>query len=111
MTEHQREYFNPAGAIQGGIRVLSVTTSASSEQSLTEFATERVELKCDVPFWITFGVSTVTDPDETATSGNGRTFRVEAGEPYHVHVVAGTNDKFKVKGVGAGTLRWYVYNG
>jgi hypothetical protein len=111
MTEQQREWFNPSGPIEGENRALAITTAASAEQTLEEFVGEMIEFAADVPFYLTVGPTPVTDPDGAATSGAGRTKRIEAGELFKVRVVDGVNDRFKARGVGAGTLRWNKYNG
>lgn len=106
---------NIAPPIQGSIRVLSVTTSASSTQDLTEFLSDSskrtgpryITFICDVAWYITFNSSTtITDPDSTSTSGNGRTWLVPASQPYHVRVTP-RHPYFKARGSASGTLRWY----
>ena len=93
---------------EGNISYLALTTSASSLQSLTAppGGTAIYTFISDVQFWITFGNTAVTDPDETATSGNAVPWRVPADTAFHVKVRRGQAD-FKAKGSAGGVLRWY----
>lgn len=93
------------------IRVLAVTTSASAVQDSGITRGPRyVTFICDVACYITFGkdgTNTVTDPDGTAASGGGRTWRLAADQPqaFLVNTVA---RYFKARGTASGSLRWYV---
>ena len=95
---------------EGNIEVLALTTSASAEQDLGSSAIGRfVTFICSARFYITFGtVGAVTDPDDTATSGGGRTWEVPADTEFHVRIVGPHMQAFKAKGASAANLRRYV---
>ncbi len=98
---------------EGAIRVLAVTTSASSVQDalgsdlpIRSFVT----FICDQDCYLTFtaaGSNTITDPDATATTGNARTWLVPAKQPFNV-VLTNTDRYFKARAAGSGMLRWYI---
>src|SRR5688572_17217193 len=94
------------------IRVIDVTTSASTVQDtgVNDGAPRFITMISDVAFYVTFsknGTNTVTDPDGTATSGGGRTWRVPADQPFHA-TIGKVERYFKARGTAAGTLRWYI---
>ena len=109
------DYEKMAAAIlpprQGDIRVLAITTSASAVQdSEVSSGPHFITLICETAFYITFtanGTNVITDPDGTATSGNARTMLVPANQPTPF-IVSQMERYFKVRGTGAGTLRWYL---
>ena len=95
---------------QGNIYVLSVTTSASSEQDIGIDEADKSQywtFVCDVDCYVTFGGSTVTDPDETTASGDGRTWLLSAGQPQAFVLDRGSR-YFKAKGSASGKLRYYA---
>lgn len=115
--------------VEGSIFVLAITTAASAEQDFTSssyfnngtIAPQFITMKCSVRWYITFkDVTGVTNPDETQTSGNGRTWEVAPDEPFCVRIgansasaggAAGTLDLrrfFKVKGSASANLRFYA---
>lgn len=101
---------------EGNIEVLSLTTSASAEQELSVPQSSEgryVHFIADVAWYVTFsddgnvvGRSAVTDPSESATTGDGRTWRVPADTVLAI-VPTRITRFFKAKGSGSGTLRWY----
>lgn len=98
---------------QGEIRVLALTTSASAVQDTGIAAggqTRFVTVVSNVDAYITFsddGTNTITDPDETNTSTDARTWLLTAGVP-QPFTVSPVERYFKAKGSAAGYLRWYV---
>lgn len=82
--------------VEGSIWVLGLTTSASAEQDFASasyfngsFTAQFVTMKCSVRWYITFkDVTGVTNPDETATSGAGRTWEVAPDEPFPVRIAS-----------------------
>lgn len=97
---------------QGELGVVAVTTSASAAQDtgVTSGGPRWVTFKADVNCYITFGVdgtTTITDPDGTAVSGNGRTWELTAGIPEPFLISSKVDRYFKVRGTGAGYVRWY----
>lgn len=101
---------------EGNIEVLSLTTSASSEQELSVPQSSEgryVHFIADVVWYVTFSTnghvnnrSEVADPDENATSGDGRTWRIPADTVLAI-VPTRITRFFKAKGSASGTLRWY----
>lgn len=96
---------------QGEIRALAITGTASAEQDLGEDAQTRhsyMRFISDVKFWITFHdvAGGTTDPDETAVTGDGRTWMVPASQAENFRADR-LGRYFKVKGSAVGTLRWY----
>lgn len=95
---------------EGNILVLALTTSASSAQDLgAEGSAEQGywTFISDVDCYITFGAAdSVADPDETATSGDGRTWYMPAGLPQHFELDRRSR-YFKAKGTASGHLRYY----
>lgn len=57
--------------------------------------------------YIKIGGSSVDDPDETATSGAGRCWRIPADTEWTKHLRA-DQTHFKIKGDAAAQFRWYV---
>lgn len=98
---------------EGAISVLALTTSASAVQDtgiVSGTVARFVTLVSDVACYVTFsddGTNTITDPDETNTSTNARTWRIGADQPANF-TITGTERYFKAKGSAAGYLRWYV---
>lgn len=97
---------------EGAIRVLALTTSASAVQDTGVSSGQAyVTLIADVACYVTFGAdgtNTVTNPDETAATGGGRTWRLAADQPQSFLVQSGADRYFKAKGSASGYLRWYV---
>ena len=88
--------------------VASVTTSASSALETGVAGNgQHITIISDALLYIKFGDSTVDDPDDTATSGNGRAFMIPANTEWHRYVKA-TQTHFKVKAGAAGKVRWYL---
>jgi len=100
---------------EGDIRVLSVTTAASAIQDTGVEAgaaggPRTVKFIGSVAFYVTFagnGGNTVTDPDGTATTGDGRTWLVPANTEW-CEPVSPRERYFKVRGTGSGTVRWRI---
>lgn len=93
---------------EGNINVVSLSTSASSAVDLGDsLGYTWLHFIADQDFYITFGdSSSVTDPDETATSGGGRTWYVPSGTIFSVQYNLRSR-YMKHKGAASGTLRWY----
>jgi len=112
MSIYQIEKIRPP--TEGTIRVVALTTSASAEQDLgldPMTTGERSYLFIsDVDCYITFSsdgiAGSVNDPDETAVTGDGRTFRLPAGMIVS-YMVQPCQRYFKVKGSTTGYLRYY----
>ena len=107
---------NVSGPIEGQIRVLALTTSASAVQDLTEFMADSslrrgevwVTFVCSARWYMTCGsTSTITDPDSTSTSGNGRCWEIPADVPFPFRVTKKTA-YFKARGSASANLRWTV---
>lgn len=113
------DYLKSACAVKsprmGSISALVLSTSASTTQDtgVTTGGPMWVTFICDVAWYVTFsadGTTTITDPDATAVSGNGRTWRVGADSPLNVLISSKVDRYFKARGSDAGTLRWYASN-
>ena len=100
--------------IEGNIGVVALTTSASAQRDLglDPVSTGRKSylFVSDVRCYITFsndGISgSITTPNETAVSGDGRTFMLPADVIMPI-VVSPMNRYFIAKGSASGYLRWY----
>ena len=102
-----------APPMEDSINVLAVTTSASSAQDsgVSAGSPRYVTFIADVACFITFSNdglnSAITDPDGTATSNSGRTWRLAADQP-QAFLITRTARYFKARGSDAGFLRWYI---
>lgn len=94
---------------QGTIGVESVSTSASSavDTGVDKGPGTFITFDTNVETFLIFGDSGVVAPDETATSGNQRCFRMPADTTLSVLVTPSTRH-FRHKGAASGKLRWYV---
>lgn len=93
-----------------GVVVLSTSPSTTQDTGVTTGGPMWVTFVCDVAWYVTFsndGTTTITDPDPTAVSGNGRCWRVGADQPFPMLISSKVDRYFKARGAEAGTLRWY----
>jgi hypothetical protein len=97
----------------GDIRAMDVTTAAgaATDTGVSTPGPKYVTFQCDVACYITFsndGLSTnITDPDDAAVTGDGRTWRIPADQPTPF-LVSVTERYFKPRGSDTGVLRWYI---
>lgn len=90
------------------INVESVSTSASSavDTGVSNGPGAYFTFETDVEVFLIFGTSGVSAPDETATSGSQRCYRVPADSEKSFLITPGTAH-FRHKGSASGKLRWY----
>lgn len=95
---------------QGNIRVLAVSTTASSDVDLGVDEADKGQywtFISDVDCYITFHKNEITTaPDETSTSGDARTWMLSAGSPQHFMIDRDARH-FRAKGSTSGYLRYY----
>lgn len=94
----------------GSINVLSITTSASAAQDtgINTGPGAYFTILTEADSYISFASTSagVTDPDGTATSGNGRTWFLTAKSPQHFWVTPNSRF-FKLRGTASTTARWF----
>lgn len=98
---------------EGNISVLSLsadTASAAQDLLASNIAqTHMVTFVCNEVFYLTFSTdkASVTDPDITATSGDGRTWLCPANTPISFKIGV-RNRYFKAISASACYLRWRI---
>jgi len=93
---------------QGNITAVAISTTANASVDLGAAAVGKyITMIAEVAFYVTFHSAAVTTPDETAVSGDGRTWRVPADTAVHFKVLQGSRH-MRVKGSATGTLRYYL---